>query len=68
MVYANWIVKSLCRMLGCSRVSWNSKRQAFVVLSTTKAEYISTKSCCAQSIWIKHHLGNFDFFSWSYFT
>jgi len=49
-------------MLGCSRVSLNSKRQACVVLSTTKAEYISTRSCCAQSIWIKHHLRDFDFF------
>ena len=48
-----------CHLLGCSLVSWNSKKQACVALSTTEAEYIAAGSCCAQSIWIKHHLEDY---------
>jgi len=42
-----------CHLLGCSLVSWNSKKQACVALSTTKAEYIATGNCCAQILWMK---------------
>jgi len=48
-----------CHLLGCSLVSWHSKKQACVALSTTEAEYIAAGSCCAQSIWIKHHLEDY---------
>ena len=34
-----------CQLLGSS---WSSKKQNSVALSTTKAEYISAGSCCAQ--------------------
>lgn len=34
--------------LGFSLVSWFSKKQNSVTLSTAEAEYISTVSCCAQ--------------------
>ena len=37
-----------CQLLGRSLVSWSSKKQNSVVLSTAEAEYISTGSCCAQ--------------------
>jgi hypothetical protein len=37
-----------CQLLGRSLVSWSSKKQNSMALSTIEAEYISTGSCCAQ--------------------
>ena len=40
-------------------VSWFSKKQNFVALSTTEAEYIAAGNCCAQILWIKKQLSDF---------
>ena len=42
-----------CQFLGSSLVSWFSKKQNSVALSTTEAEYIAVASCCAQILWMK---------------
>ncbi|GAV57175.1 hypothetical protein CFOL_v3_00713, partial [Cephalotus follicularis] len=45
-----------CQYLGSMLVSWFSKKQNSVALSTTEAEYIAVGSCCAQILWQKQQL------------
>jgi hypothetical protein len=37
-----------CQFLGRSLVSWSSKKQTFVALSTVEAKYVATGQCCTQ--------------------
>ncbi|WVZ52209.1 hypothetical protein U9M48_003291 [Paspalum notatum var. saurae] len=48
-----------CQLLGTSLVSWSSRKQASVSLSTTEAEYIAAASCCCQLFWMKATLSDF---------
>jgi hypothetical protein len=48
-----------CQLLGISLVSWSSKKQNSVALSTAKAKYIATGSCRAQILWMKATLNDF---------
>ena len=48
-----------CQFLGRSLVSWSSKKQYFVALSTAEAENISAGRCCAQLLWMKQTLIDF---------
>lgn len=45
-------------MLGDGVVSWSSKKQSVVTLSTTEAEFISATNCVCQGIWLKRILEN----------
>ena len=45
-----------CHLLGRSLVSWSSKNQNSVALSTAEAEYIATGACCAQILYMKQTL------------
>ena len=47
---------SSCQFLGRSLVSWSSKKQNCVSLSTVEAEYIAAGSCCAQLLWMRQTL------------
>ena len=40
-------------------ISWHSKKQACVALSTAEAEYIVAGSCCAHILWLKQQLADF---------
>ena len=48
-----------CQFIGRSLVSWSSKKQNSVALSTTKAEYVVVGACCAQLLWMKQTLKDF---------
>ena len=39
--------------LGVCLVSWSSKKQSAVSLSTVEAEYIAVAACCAKVLWMK---------------
>jgi hypothetical protein len=45
-------------VLGRSLVSWASKKQNSVALSTAETEYIAARNCCAQLLWKKCTLSN----------
>jgi len=40
-------------MLSSGAVSWSSKKQLVVSLSTTEAEYIIVASCACQCVWLR---------------
>jgi len=48
-----------CHLLGSSLISWHSKKQSCVALSTAEAEYITVGSCCVQILWLKQQLEDF---------
>ncbi len=48
-----------CHMFGSSLVSWFSRKQVSVALSTTEAEYVAAGSCCAQILWMRQQLRDF---------
>ena len=48
-----------CHLLGSSLVSWFSRKQVSVALSTTEAEYVAAGSCCAQILWMRQQLQDF---------
>ena len=45
-----------CQLLGSCLVSWFSRKQHCVALSTTEAEYIAIGECIAQLLWMMHTL------------
>jgi hypothetical protein len=48
-----------CQFLGRSLVSWASKKQNSVALSTVEAEYIAVGHCCAQLLWMRQTLRDY---------
>jgi len=49
-----------CHLFGNCLISWHSKKQRSVVLSTDEAEYVAAGSCCSQILWIKQQLLDYD--------
>ena len=45
-----------CQFLGRSLVSWSSKKQNCVSLSTAEAEYVAAASACTQLLWMRQTL------------
>jgi hypothetical protein len=48
-----------CQFIGWSLISWYLKKPNYVVLSTTKVEYVGAGSCCAQLIWMRQTLKDY---------
>ncbi|KAI3735214.1 hypothetical protein L6452_14704 [Arctium lappa] len=49
-----------CQLLGGKLVSWTSKKQNSVSTSTVEAEYVAAGSCCAQVLWMRNQLLDYD--------
>ncbi|GJW00702.1 hypothetical protein Tco_1555953 [Tanacetum coccineum] len=49
------------QFLGDKLVSWSSKKQKCMAISSTKAEYIALFGCCAQILWMRSQLTNYGF-------
>jgi hypothetical protein len=50
-----------CQFLGRSLVSWSSKKQTSVALSTAEVEYVVAGQCCAQLLWMRQTLRDFGY-------
>ncbi|KAJ9553670.1 hypothetical protein OSB04_017715 [Centaurea solstitialis] len=50
-----------CQFLGNKLVSWSSRKQNCVSLSTTEDEYIAAACCCSQVLWMKTQLADFGY-------
>jgi hypothetical protein len=50
-----------CQFLGRSLVSWSSKKQTSVALSTADAEYVTAGQCCTQLLWMRQTLWDFGY-------
>ena len=48
-----------CFYVGNNLVSWMSKKQNSISLSTAEAEYIATSSCCTQLLWMQKFLHDY---------
>jgi hypothetical protein len=42
-------------------VSWSSKKQTSVALSTAEVKYVATGQCCAQLLWMRQTLQDFGY-------
>ena len=49
----------MVQFFGSCLVSWCSKKQNSVALSTAEAKYIAATTCCSQMLWIKQQLRDF---------
>ncbi|KAM6577632.1 hypothetical protein CsatB_029469 [Cannabis sativa] len=50
-----------CFYIGNNLVSWYSKKQQSISLSTAEAEYIAAGSCCTQLIWLNKMLTDYGY-------
>jgi hypothetical protein len=50
-----------CQFLGRSLVSWSSKKQTSIALSTAKVEYVATDQCYVQLLWMMQTLLDFGY-------
>ena len=55
------ITSGTCQFLGRSLVSWASKKQNSVALSTAEAKYIAVVHCCAQLLWMRQTLRDYGY-------
>ncbi|GKA39195.1 hypothetical protein Tco_0731746 [Tanacetum coccineum] len=49
-----------CQFLGGKLVCWSAKKQQFVAMSSAEAEYVAAAGCCANILWMKSQLTDYD--------
>nr|GEX81200.1 retrovirus-related Pol polyprotein from transposon TNT 1-94 [Tanacetum cinerariifolium] len=48
------------QFLGGKLVCWSSKKQNYVSISTAESEYVAVSGCCAQVLWMRTQLTDYD--------
>jgi hypothetical protein len=43
----------ICFSLGSTMISWGSRKQKYVTLSTAEAEYIVACEACTEAVWLR---------------
>ncbi|GKF13582.1 hypothetical protein Tco_0055044 [Tanacetum coccineum] len=51
---------SACQLLGGKLVCWSAKKQQSIAISSTEAEYVAAVGCCANILWMKSQLTDYD--------
>ncbi|GJS54452.1 hypothetical protein Tco_0627814 [Tanacetum coccineum] len=64
IIGSKWVPKrkstsSACQLLGGKLVCWSAKKQS-VDMSSAEAEYVAISRCCANILWMKSQLTNYD--------
>nr|GEV54820.1 copia protein [Tanacetum cinerariifolium] len=54
-------IPARAQLLGDKLVSWSFKKQKSTAILSTKVEYIALSGCCAQILWMRSHLTDYDF-------
>ncbi|GJX08080.1 retrovirus-related pol polyprotein from transposon TNT 1-94 [Tanacetum coccineum] len=49
-----------CQILGGKLVCWGAKKQQSVAMSSTEAKYVAAVGCCANILWMKSQLSDYD--------
>ncbi|GJQ97549.1 retrovirus-related pol polyprotein from transposon TNT 1-94 [Tanacetum coccineum] len=49
-----------CQLLGGKLVCWSAKKQQYVAMSSAEAEYVAAAGCCANILWMKSQLTDYD--------
>ena len=62
--YAGFLVdrkstSGMAQYVGPCLVTWGSRKQQSIALSTTEAEYIAAAACCSQLLWLKQQLEDY---------
>ncbi|GJR99002.1 retrovirus-related pol polyprotein from transposon TNT 1-94 [Tanacetum coccineum] len=53
--------RACAQFLGDKLVSWSSKKQTSMSISSTEAGYITMSRCCAQILWMRSQLSDYGF-------
>ncbi|GKB84550.1 hypothetical protein Tco_0956822 [Tanacetum coccineum] len=49
-----------CQLLGGKLVWWSAKKQQSIAMSSAEAEYVAAAGCCANILWMKSQLTDYD--------
>ena len=52
------ITSGMCFSLGSAMISWGSRKQKSVALSTAEAEYMVAREACKEAIWLRKLISN----------
>ncbi|GKB12728.1 retrovirus-related pol polyprotein from transposon TNT 1-94, partial [Tanacetum coccineum] len=55
-----WYLKGAYQLLGDELVCWSAKKQQSIAMSSVEAEYVATAGCCANILWMKSQLTDYD--------